>query len=266
MRALCSLVLLLLSLTFPGPAQGAEQALEPRIVLMERNPWLHIVGSDSPSFVLYENGLVIFVRTDKEHEKRELASVVLDAVEKESLLTSLQLGKALDGPKDFYRLTLTTDQPTNTLFVFSRDNVKRVHLYGSLRSLHREKEGPDLDVPPADLSALLAKLIAFHHPRAQLWQPEKVEIIVQANPGEPNQAIPWPKDLPGINHPYTIKRGALYSIYIDYPRFLELSKLVKERGGPSFLINGKTWFGSFRFPFPGEATWMRGRSIPKAKD
>lgn len=236
----------------------ADGADKPLVVLMSRNPWRHFVGSDSPAFVLYENGLVIFERLGKD-QRLEYVSVVLTIEEKEQFLASLSVANAFDNIASFYRLTLTTDQQTHQVLIWHQNKVHRVRLYGSLgKDYDYLVKIGELPVVPAPLLSLVGKIDRFDHKLAKAWHPIKMEIIVQPDSRRIKTAIAWPRDLPGIRHPTTVRRGGLYSIYVDYDRFVELSRVVKDRGGnPSFVIDGKTYFADFRMPFPGEAAWMQ---------
>ena len=49
----------------------------PLIVLIERDPWLMVIGSDSPSFALYDDGTLIYLKTF-ESGKKEYFYVSLD--------------------------------------------------------------------------------------------------------------------------------------------------------------------------------------------
>jgi hypothetical protein len=108
----------------PAPA---ESGYEPVVTLTEHNPWLMVVGSDSPSFVLYRNGVVIFVKN------RTYRTAKLTNEQSETLIRQLDL-TALDSLADSYSLTNATDLPTNVLLFHVGNHAKRVSVYGSIRS------------------------------------------------------------------------------------------------------------------------------------
>ena len=59
LNSIAQLIILLLAALAAVPTSASEQP-QPSVVLVERNPWLMVIGSDSPTFVLYSDGLVIF--------------------------------------------------------------------------------------------------------------------------------------------------------------------------------------------------------------
>lgn len=93
-------VLTFLLLSFATPAMAEQQVahcpdrlqagqsvdrVQPLIVLVETDPWLMAIGSDSPRFALYDDGLVIY-----RHE-REYRSVRLADEERRALLASIDV-------------------------------------------------------------------------------------------------------------------------------------------------------------------------------
>lgn len=49
----------LVTLLLPAAAFAQAPGARPLIVLLEANPWLMAIGSDSPSFALYDDGTAI---------------------------------------------------------------------------------------------------------------------------------------------------------------------------------------------------------------
>src|SRR4051812_15359197 len=52
----------LTTMTPPPSPTPDNQPLKPLVLLTVYNPWLMVIGSDEPTFALYDNGLVIYQR------------------------------------------------------------------------------------------------------------------------------------------------------------------------------------------------------------
>ncbi|TKD12666.1 hypothetical protein [Polyangium fumosum] len=82
---------------------------KPLVVLRERNPWLMVLGSDVPTIVVYEDGLVVYHKLVGNKAEALTANVGAEAAKK--------LGEEL-ATADFMALpaqasvTAATDQPT----------------------------------------------------------------------------------------------------------------------------------------------------------
>lgn len=239
--ALCALFLPL--------AASAQQSAEPKplIVLLEANPWLMVIGSDSPSFALYDDGTAIYA-TEAGYK-----SVKLDASERDALVARVQpdVVATLAG---HYNLADATDQPTEYLFVYGTGAPKVFSAYGELNTGAPERLLP--------VVAAYDALRAFRHPNARDWVPEKIEVMIWPYEYAPEASIIWPKDWPDLNDASTVKRGDSYSLYLpaaDYPSLVAFLKTKKEKG--AVQIGGHKWSVAYRFPFPQERSWMslRGR-------
>jgi len=233
------------------PSQMA--ARHPLLVLIEYDPWRMVIGSDSPTVALYDDGLVIFVR-DNAEGRPEYASVKLRGDELTSLRRVLNIGDDFFALKAYYETVMKTDQPTNVIVAWDKQGQgKRVSVYGDLR---RDNEARRL--APAPFVNLFDKAVNYTHPDAKTWLPEKFEVIVWEY--KTSGATPWPKDWPDLNHPTTIKRDQVYSIYIESSKLTAFRKLAEN--ATAFLINGKTWTFSLRFPFPQEEVWQEMKTQP----
>lgn len=228
----------------------------PVVLIYEINPWLQVIGSDSPSFALYEDGLLIFARPRAEGGGYEYASAKLSAQERDALVQSLP-AKQFQELEPRYETTLATDQPTTVIKLWDRDLVKSVSVYGGLKRTDNDrKEGA-----PAAFVETYEKLKGFQPSKATRWTPEKVELMIWPfeNAGD---ALPWPKNWPDTQHPETKRRGQSpdqisYSIYVTPAQYESLKKSAKEKSADALLINGRKWAFSFRFPFPAEESWRK---------
>jgi len=225
-----------------------KKTTEPLVVLIEQNPWLMVIGSDSPTFALYNNGLLVYL--DKEH--KEYRSVSLKSEELDDFIKFLADDKDLYNLENSYNLSEWTDQPTNILFVRHNNRVRKINIYGNLNNKDVRTKAPKAFLTIFD------RIIAYKSESAKTWLPEKIEIMIWPYEYAPEGALQWPKNWPDINDSNTKKRRETYSIFLDSSLLKELkifmSKLKQEQ---AVLINGKKWAISYRYPFPSESEWMR---------
>jgi len=232
------------SIPTPSHTPDKEETIQPIVLLTIYNPWLMVIGSDEPTFALYNNGLVIYQRKNEAGDP-EFASVKLNTLELEALKGQLKIDKdlyALDANKDYYT---KTDQPTNVIRLF--DPVlgdKTISIYGDLLN---DQEARELAAPKR-LIYLFDNLVHYGHFAARTWLPEKFEVMLWSY--ETNDSVAWAEDWPTLTDPTTVKRDSVYSLYIDikdYDRYLEL-----RQNATAVRLDGKNWSFSARFPFPHE--------------
>src|SRR5687767_3175549 len=73
------------SIATPSHTPDKEETIQPIVLLTIYNPWLMVIGSDAPTFALYDNGLVIYQRLGPA-DAPEFASVQLTADELKALI------------------------------------------------------------------------------------------------------------------------------------------------------------------------------------
>jgi hypothetical protein len=225
----------------------------PIVLLYEMNPWANVIGSDTPSFALYDNGLVIFAHR-VESRQFELFSVMLSEQERDSLVASLPAKQFFDlEPR--YETTLITDQQTTVIYMRDGSRAKSVSVYGGLRRTDNDRKA---GAPPAFIE-IYEKIKGFNDTRAERWMPEKIEMMIwpYENAGS---ALAWPKGWPDTKHPQTKKRGdgmdeIAYSIYLTPKQYETFKSRVARAGENAVLINGREWAFDFRYPFPNEDAW-----------
>lgn len=222
---------------------------EPLVVLMEYDPWRMVIGSDSPTFALYENGLVIY----RAEDEIGYVSALLDFEERDAFYAQIA-SDAFFALDDYYDNFLVTDQPSNTLWVWDEyGKAKRVGVYGMLRpSTSDLDEKMRAGVPPAFLTAF-DTLVNFSHAEAKAWLPEKFEVMLW--PYDTSDSVRWPAGWPDLDDPTTKPRGEdSYSVYVPIDE-LEAYFALQENGS-AVKLAGKTWAYGLRFPFPTEFLWM----------
>lgn len=224
-------------------AHADDKAIRPLIALIEKNPWLMVIGSDSPRFVLYDNGLLIYF--DVEH--KEYQSVTLSERELKQFLDSLP-SRDFFGLNDYYSVVHATDQPTNVLIISQSDILgKKVSVYGNLR------DEDDRSKTPKSFLKIYDKITTYKNKSAKKWLPEKIEVMIW--PDEyAKGSLKWPNAWPDISDPRTkVRRKGEYSLFLDSSLLQDLKAFLQRRkGNQAVLINGKKYSVSYRYPFPGE--------------
>jgi len=226
-------------------APRKTEAGRPVLVLVEADPWLMVMGSDSPRFALYDDGLLIF-RTSGGYKQ-----VRLDAAQAKVMRDSVGFG-ALACHVGFYKVSDSTDEPTENFFVGRGGRLSRISVYGDLKGGEgrRKVAGP--------VVAAYDRLSAYSNSNAQDWLPSNIEVMVWPYDYAPERSIVWPKKWPGLHSSGTVRRGNGYSLFVPSADYKELVAFLKtQRNEGAVEIEGKKWAVSLRFPFPQESSWMR---------
>jgi hypothetical protein len=217
----------------------------PVLVLVEANPWLMVIGSDSPTFALYDDGLLIFRTGDSYKQTR------LEAAQAKAMRDSVRVG-ALACHIGIHDASDVTDQPTENIFLGRGGGLSRISVYGDLKHEDVRKKTPGPVVQAYD------RLSAYRNSNAQDWLPANIEVMVWPYEYAPEPSVVWPKKWPGLSSPGTAKRAEGYSLFVpsaDYNELLGFLKTRRTKGAVE--IEGKKWAVSLRFPFPHESSWMK---------
>ncbi len=215
-------------------AAGAEVEL----LLYERNPWLTVIGSDSPLVACYTDGVMIFLdRPASGKSGRVYKSVRLGEAAQAELRSRM---KALDGLQGYYELSQATDQTTTQIVFLSEGKLKHVSSYGGVP---RELE---------QFIGFLGNLQTQAGASAVSWRPACIEVMLWPF-GYAGGAALWPKEFPGLDSPATVKRGeSSYSIYLPIAEEKKFRDFMKANQDDAVLIDGKKWAVAVRIPFPHE--------------
>jgi hypothetical protein len=216
----------------------------PSLILIETQPWAHVIGSDSPTFALYEDGTVIWRRGDGFRTARLSDSEVV------RLFGNLN-ANAVRRFHGGYRAAEATDQPEENLLVYRGGPPSFISIYGSLKSADVRAK------VPAEVLQAYNKLKTFDLARGTEWLPERIEVMVWPYEYAPEPSIRWPRNLPDLNDVRTQKRGDSFSIYVASSALNEVRDVLSHRKAKGAVeINGQKWAASIRLPFPGETLWM----------
>lgn len=224
-------------------AARKSKAPMPTLVLLESDPWRDVIGSDSPSFALYEDGTVI------RRKGNGFVSTRLTPAATKMLLKTVSV-EAMRPFYGYYDATEWTDQVTEELLLYRSAKPVFISVYGSLRTPEVRSK-----IPP-EVVAAFDKIKAFNL-QGKRWLPEKVEVMVWPYEYAPDTSTEWPRDLPDLHDASTVRRGDSFSIFVPSSKLDEVMSVLarrKERG--AIEIGGKKWAASVRFPFPQEQLWM----------
>ncbi len=244
-RILAILTIGLIPLSLVPQATGKPP--QPLVLLYVRDPWRMVIGSDSPRFALYDNGLVIYASGEKEAEKAFL-SRLLSPTELKELLTTLDLEKRLAGlDGKTIEASMATDQPTNRLCNWVDGKLRAVNVYGALRD-----GSPDREQVPKPFLEVFDLLSQFRARGAKPWLPPLIEVMIWPFDNSQLTPEPWPKEWPGLDDPLTKKREMVYSLFLESRHFSDFLNMGRRlQSGQAVLIGDKKWAVSYRIPFPG---------------
>jgi len=222
-----------------------EKYGRPIIALIESDPWLMVIGSDVPTFALYENGQIIYKKiVDKETKYFEVTN---NKETTQKLIKSFGITDNLMKQEDFTEASTATDQPTNILLL-NFDNVRQLSVYGELRNLKNQARKET----PKDFLDVYDKIIKFEDKKAIEWLPNTFEVMATKYSYATEKSLKWNSEWNDIKSKSTVKRNEdLYSIYLDkkyYKEFMELLKNMKEK--QAVEINGEKYSLTYRLPFP----------------
>lgn len=245
--AIFRLLALALFAALYSPQSHAQKTVpEPLLVMIQTDPWLMVIGSDSPRFALYKNGDVIY-RTDKGYR-----FVHLDEAQMGEFVASMDLAGVAKHQGSF-DASNATDQPEEIFLGFDQEKPWALRVYGLIGA------GDGAPTVPAEVKRLYGFLDSFDRANASEWVPEKFEVMIWPYEYAPEASIHWPEGWPSLDDPATRQRGESYSLFLPsslYGQFQSLLETRDEKG--AMVMGGKKWAVSHRFPFPAESRWMGG--------
>ncbi|KTE08924.1 hypothetical protein [Sphingopyxis sp. H115] len=216
----------------------------PLVILLDRDPWAAVIGSDSPTFALYEEGTVI------QKAANGFTATRLTDQELKYFLDRLNL-PALSRFYGRFEAENATDQPTQDLLVYRAERPVFVSVYGSLKDSNVRAK------IPKEVTAAYDMLTQFQHPKSRAWLPKNIEVMIWPYKNAPGLSVRWPPEWPGLSDPKTIRRGDSFSIFMPSLQLAELRAFLKRRKEKGAVeIDDEKWAASIRFPFPHEKLWM----------
>lgn len=241
---------------------------EPELVWIESSPWATVMGAETPQFVLYDSGQVIYVKSEK--NEFTYHSCVLDESQIKALRDKVSAVTQIKSLKEWYSLASATDQPIASFFLrpVVRANPTIVEAYAldfpdrPSRAVAIEKKlhpRNKQDEVPEQIISLDNYLWGFDIPSCPVWQPQYIEVMIWPFKYAKTAPVTWPSDWPGIDSERTIVRHEdSYSIFLDGAKLPELEKLLApifKGDGGALLLGGKKWAVAYRPVVPSEPVW-----------
>jgi hypothetical protein len=214
---------------------------KPLIIFIETDPWLMVIGSDTPSFVLYDSGQVVYKYIEGNRVKHYYVNLSNDEIN--NFIEFLNISDEIYNIDEYIIAEDVTDQPFNILYL-NMDIKKRIGVYGNLKYYAREKT-------PKVFLDIYDKITTYRNESAKEWFPPRIEIMFSEWPGAKNKRN-WIEGYPDLESDTSWHHNDIYSVYLNienYPLFIEYYNLIK-RNKEAVEINGKTMILRYRFPFP----------------
>lgn len=216
----------------------------PLLILLQTDPGLMVIGSDSPKVALYEDGTLIYVRNNQYN------STTLTPVQIKTLLKRLEVGSLLSGR--YNAAPGWTDQPDNNLLIYAGERPRLISIYGNLQSANVRAR------LPSKLAQAFKSLSELSDPVAKPWLPKYIEVMLSPYRYAPDRSIVWPKHWADLHSSQAKRRGVdAYSIFLPSSELAELQRFLgsrKERAAVE--IGGDKWSAHIRMPFLHEELWM----------
>jgi hypothetical protein len=238
-----------------SPFEGAK----PLVVLIESNPWAMVIGSDTPQYVLYETREALFFRHDGFYRHQLSDEEFRDVMTRVTAVTRVgPLKRFIDVAPDI------TDQPSADFYLDGGEKRVATRVYGLSTRDHPMapytgmSRGSKADKLPRELGRLYHFLHTRDYPRSRRWLPRYIEVMIWPYEYAPDASIHWPRDWPSLDSERAIKRGDMYSIYLDSVLLPELKRFLRTRRETGAIeIGGKKWAADYRYVFPSEPAWRR---------
>jgi hypothetical protein len=232
-------------------ASVAVHASEPRVVLLERDPWRMVVGSDSPTFVLYSDGLAIFRASNANSSPSGYLSTRLSNAEYQAFISSIA-PEAMADLAASYMASSWTDQPNNELHLWLNGRRKSVSVYGALR-----RDVQARSKTPADFLRAFDAITKFSL-RASPWLPDFIEVLIWPFEYSPEKPLQWPEGWPPFEQARPRGREGLHQVLLEAKHLDRLNQLINSlKPKQAVSLGNRKWAISYRLPLPQENAWAR---------
>jgi hypothetical protein len=237
---------------------------KPVLVWIQSNPWLMVLGSDTPRVVLYEDGDLVFFKGSGPtgtYRHRRLLPGELGQL-RHRLGPVMALGDAR--PRFFNLAGSVTDLPEALLYARSGQQEVVTRIYGlddDGTPTRKRIDGANEPVPKGPLGDLLELhqfLAALTDSECSAWKPRYLEVMIWPYEYAPDKSLLWPASWPGLTSSRTVQRNkGAYSIYVDGSLEDEIVGLLSKRPETGAIeIGGRKWAVSVRPVFPSEPVWQ----------
>jgi hypothetical protein len=239
----------------------------PLFVFTYISPWRKIYGSDSPEFVLYQDGTVVFTKCEEKDNPYSCYYVM-------AKLSSEEISRAMEKiySQEFYSFDnhyspdtskAAVSDLTYRLFVMRKPDgtYKHVSIYGALSG---DKTGYVAENVPAALKEIAEFATSYDNANPIEFGFEYYEVAIEPYSDDSKKNLKWSKDLPDLNDSKTIKHKEYgrYSLFVPNNLFYKVKQIQykqlksKNSSYPAVLINNQRWEIEARIPFPSEAIWL----------
>ena len=261
-KVILSFVLLCVSVISFAEKLDPYKGPRPIAVLMQTNPWLMVIGSDTPRLVIYSEGEVVYLQMNQgqgpQYVCKQLTEDELETIRKKLI----SFGDYSSVKRHYNLAPNVTDMPETMIYLNPNGKEMVTTVYGlQTQETHSASNtvfsgGPSPDKLPEVLRSLYSYLVALKFSDARQWQPRYVEVMIWDYSYAPDRSIHWPKERPGLESPQTFKRGDSYSIFMPATEAPNLSNFLKKRKEKGAVeIGGRKWAVAFRYTFPSEPVW-----------
>jgi hypothetical protein len=258
-------------------------APQPILVLMEEEQWLNMdVIRHSPTFVLYDDGTMIYIRQEPTPEEPFQSRKVPDATGSFKALLAFDPGAM----RSEYRFDFEEHAITTTIWT----PTKKIRILGDWRKmlridslLRRIEDNPDTNRKadaegerrewqweyrawkslPNNIRTALLRIDSERSFAGRAWLPPAIEVVFEPYINAPDTSIIWPKEWPGLQSKDTREwkdtvtwGDGGYCVFLPSGKLAELRSFLatrKDRG--AVLIDGKKMSVGFKLPLPGEEAW-----------
>lgn len=255
-RALKLVILLLAgALGWAAEAFDPFQGPRPLVVVQVTDPWIMVVGSDTPIFALYEDGQVIQevkgAGGDASYQWKQLTKPEL-----EQLLRRVAACGPYPEKARHVELSRATDMPETRIYVDLGGTPYARSVYG-LRWGGGEVLARDPAVElPVEVGRLGGLLWHLSMPGMRPWVPRYVEVMAWPYEYAPRPSLPWPQTWPGLSSSRAFKRGDSWSIFLDGTAWPQVNAFLRKLEAKAAVeIEGRKWALAVRGVFPNEKVW-----------
>ena len=177
---------------------------KPIAVLIQTDPWLEVIGSDTPMVVIYDDGQVLYLKREKGKKPvffaKQINAEALSEVRKK--LSSF--GDYSKFKRSYNLAPNVFDLPETQIYLSLGKTDFVCGVYGLMVSdtdlpAYTSVEGEEKpDKLPKAVKDLHAYLTSFDFADAKPWEPAYVEAMIWGYDNASEESIHWPKEWPGF--------------------------------------------------------------------
>ncbi|MBN1916739.1 MAG: hypothetical protein JW889_02420 [Verrucomicrobia bacterium] len=269
--------------TPPNPVMYGPHA-DVIAVLMRTDPWLTVIGSDTPRLVVYADGTLVRLAKLPDEARWSYLESTLPQAEFEALKRQLGPTKQLMALEGFYDLAPNaTDCPRTKIYLSNGADAKAVSVRGySSRAERRkaEEEWPEVRWPElynalGEFDRVYDALTGLTGTDPHEWEPKYIELYVYGSwpldewrkqyesgsgiePRKPYEDPPsWPEGWSKFDDPLAYRWSErCYSLYVPGSDLGEVREFFRTKGSDRVvLIDDQVYCVSWRYAFPGEGLY-----------